>query len=107
VGLPRIFEETLRIDPSHHILGLRLSFFVAIALCLAGLGWFIHGQHGSRSARIAGRGAALLIAGVAATSVGGCRDDRGGSQEAASGNPTQVVQPENRPDQPPGSPRST
>jgi prolipoprotein diacylglyceryl transferase len=31
----RIFEETLRIDPSHHILGLRLNFFVATILALA------------------------------------------------------------------------
>ena len=30
----RIFEETLRIDYSEHILGLRLNFFVALVLCL-------------------------------------------------------------------------
>jgi prolipoprotein diacylglyceryl transferase len=104
----RIFEETLRIDPSHHILGLRLNFFVATALCLAGLAWFIYSQHGSRPARIAGRGAALLIAGVAATSVGGCGDDdRGDPPESASGEQTTLVQSEGRPEQPPGSPQST
>ncbi|HET9104567.1 MAG TPA: prolipoprotein diacylglyceryl transferase [Solirubrobacteraceae bacterium] len=37
----RMFEETLRIDYSNHILGLRLNFFVALALCLAGLLWFV------------------------------------------------------------------
>ena len=37
----RIFEETLRIDYSNHILGLRLNFFVASALCIAGLLWFV------------------------------------------------------------------
>jgi prolipoprotein diacylglyceryl transferase len=36
----RIFEETLRVDPAHHVLGLRLNFFLAVALTLAGLAWF-------------------------------------------------------------------
>jgi prolipoprotein diacylglyceryl transferase len=36
----RIFEETLRIDPAHHILGLRLNFFVASILCVVALAWF-------------------------------------------------------------------
>jgi prolipoprotein diacylglyceryl transferase len=36
----RIFEELLRVDPAHHILGLRLNFFVASILCAAGLAWF-------------------------------------------------------------------
>jgi prolipoprotein diacylglyceryl transferase len=42
----RIFEETLRIDYSNHLLGLRLNFFVAGALCIAGLLWFIGIQRG-------------------------------------------------------------
>jgi prolipoprotein diacylglyceryl transferase len=37
----RIFEELLRVDPAHHVLGLRLNFFVACLLCLAGLIWFV------------------------------------------------------------------
>jgi prolipoprotein diacylglyceryl transferase len=37
----RIFEETLRIDYSNHILGLRLNFWVAAILCLLGLTWFV------------------------------------------------------------------
>jgi prolipoprotein diacylglyceryl transferase len=37
----RIFEETLRIDYSNHILGLRLNFWVAGLLCLFGLAWFV------------------------------------------------------------------
>jgi prolipoprotein diacylglyceryl transferase len=36
----RIFEELLRVDPAHHILGLRLNFFVATILCATGLAWF-------------------------------------------------------------------
>lgn len=40
----RIFEETLRVDYSEHIFGLRLNFFVASVLCVAGLAWFIRSQ---------------------------------------------------------------
>jgi prolipoprotein diacylglyceryl transferase len=44
----RIFEETLRIDYSTHILGLRLNFFVASVLCVIGLLWFVAIQRGWR-----------------------------------------------------------
>jgi prolipoprotein diacylglyceryl transferase len=44
----RIFEETLRIDYSNHILGFRLNFWVAALLCLAGLLWFWAIQRGWR-----------------------------------------------------------
>jgi prolipoprotein diacylglyceryl transferase len=44
----RIFEETLRIDYSTHILGLRLNFFVASVLCVIGLLWFLVIQRGWR-----------------------------------------------------------
>ena len=37
----RIFEETIRIDYSKHILGMRLNFWIATLLCLAGLAWFV------------------------------------------------------------------
>ncbi len=40
----RIFEESLRVDPSEHFLGLRLNFYVASALTLFGLIWFIRIQ---------------------------------------------------------------
>ena len=50
----RIFEETLRIDYSEHILGLRLNFFVALVLCLLGLFWFVGIQRGWRG--FGGRG---------------------------------------------------
>jgi len=36
----RIFEELLRVDPSHYILGLRLNFFVACLVTVAGATWF-------------------------------------------------------------------
>lgn len=36
----RIFEELLRVDPSHYILGLRLNFFVACTGAIAAFAWF-------------------------------------------------------------------
>jgi prolipoprotein diacylglyceryl transferase len=36
----RIFEELLRVDPAHHVLGLRLNFFVACTLTITGATWF-------------------------------------------------------------------
>jgi prolipoprotein diacylglyceryl transferase len=43
-SLFRIFEELLRIDPAHHIAGLRLNFFIASLLSLAGLAAFLRIQ---------------------------------------------------------------
>jgi prolipoprotein diacylglyceryl transferase len=40
----RIFEESLRIDNSEHFLGLRLNFYVAGALTIVGLAWFVISQ---------------------------------------------------------------
>jgi prolipoprotein diacylglyceryl transferase len=40
----RIFEESLRIDSSEHFLGLRLNFYVAGVLVIAGLAWFVLNQ---------------------------------------------------------------
>ena len=37
----RIFEESLRVDSSQYIFGLRLNFYVASLLALAGIIWFI------------------------------------------------------------------
>ncbi len=37
----RIFEETIRIDYSVHILGMRLNFWIATLVCLAGVAWFV------------------------------------------------------------------
>ncbi|GIH20756.1 prolipoprotein diacylglyceryl transferase [Rugosimonospora africana] len=44
----RIFEESLRVDPSQYFLGLRLNFYIASAVTLAGLAWFIVLQRRSR-----------------------------------------------------------
>jgi prolipoprotein diacylglyceryl transferase len=45
----RIGEELLRVDPAHHIFGLRLNFYVATIICLAGLAWFVRTQRGPSS----------------------------------------------------------
>jgi prolipoprotein diacylglyceryl transferase len=42
----RIFEESLRVDFSQYFLGLRLNFYVASALALGGLVWFVALQRG-------------------------------------------------------------
>jgi prolipoprotein diacylglyceryl transferase len=47
----RIFEETQRIDYSNYILGMRLNFWIASLLCLAGLVWFVRLQRGSEPQR--------------------------------------------------------
>jgi len=44
----RIFEERLRVDPAHHILGERLNFWVACALTLVGAAWFVYTQRAGR-----------------------------------------------------------
>ncbi len=43
----RIFEESLRVDPAHHIFGLRLNLYVAAVLAIAGLVWFVRSQRGA------------------------------------------------------------
>ena len=40
-SLFRVFEEQLRIDYSVHVLGMRLNFWIATLVCLAGLAWFV------------------------------------------------------------------
>jgi prolipoprotein diacylglyceryl transferase len=83
----RIFEELLRVDPAHHILGLRLNFYVATILFAAGLVWFARIQHpGSRAGRAVSRGgpAALGLAWIAC-SVIGCGGTH--SARAATGEP--------------------
>jgi prolipoprotein diacylglyceryl transferase len=46
----RIFEELLRVDPAHHVLGLRLNFFIAAVLTILALVWFAGTQRATRSA---------------------------------------------------------
>ena len=44
----RIFEESLRIDPSHYLFGLRLNLYVASILTLVGAAWFWRTQRPRR-----------------------------------------------------------
>jgi len=57
----RIFEELLRVDPAHHILGLRLNFYVAGLLTAAGLLAFARIQR-PRSTRLVLRAAVAVAA---------------------------------------------
>jgi prolipoprotein diacylglyceryl transferase len=70
----RIFEELLRVDPSHHILGLRLNFFVASLLCIAGLTWFAYTQRGVTARRLSRGGPAALGIALIACAAIGCGD---------------------------------
>ena len=46
----RIFEESLRVDPSEHFLGLRLNIYVAAVLTVVGIVWFGYSQRHGRPA---------------------------------------------------------
>ena len=55
----RIFEESLRVDPSEHFLGLRLNMYVAIVLTVVGAVWFWRTQRRGRAEpAVAGAGPA-------------------------------------------------
>jgi prolipoprotein diacylglyceryl transferase len=47
-SLGRIWSELLRVDPAKHVLGMRLNFWVAIALFVVGLLWFARTQRAGR-----------------------------------------------------------
>jgi prolipoprotein diacylglyceryl transferase len=51
----RIFEELLRIDPAHYIIGLRLNFFIASLLSIAGLTAFLRIQRPTTPIPTSGR----------------------------------------------------
>ena len=69
----RIVEEPLRVDPAHRVLGLRLNFFVATLLCLAGLVWFAYTQGRRLTPRLASRGGPTALGlGWAACALIGC-----------------------------------
>jgi len=89
-SLARVGEELLRIDPAHHVLGMRLNFWVASLLCLAALAWFARIQWGWRRAPRA----AALLAGAVVLSTTGCgggaaRRDQPAAPTAATVAPVQ------------------
>lgn len=65
----RVFEETLRVDPAHHLLGLRLNYYVAALLCAGGLAWYarIQGLGWRARAFALAVAAVVLLAGCAGT----------------------------------------
>ena len=87
-SLGRIGEELLRVDPAHHILGLRLNFYVATVLFLAGLAWFARVQLGRFPWRSLRRGSALAVAGATlALSACGQADRADAAPHAMSSDP--------------------
>jgi prolipoprotein diacylglyceryl transferase len=76
----RIFEESIRVDPAHHILGLRLNFYVACALTIGGTLWFVVSQR-RRVPASPGRGrrraGTLLAVGGATIALAGCAQGAG------------------------------
>ena len=47
----RFFEELLRIDPAHHIAGLRLNAWMSLLGIVAGVIWYVLSQREDRPAR--------------------------------------------------------
>src|SRR5262249_34388184 len=96
----RIFEESLRVDPSEHFLGLRLNMYVAIAGTVAGGAWFWYTQRygkglpsntpGLAAARAAGGGTAAAGGGAGgppARAGGAPAPAPGGAAPGAAGAP--------------------
>ncbi|MGO9161133.1 MAG: prolipoprotein diacylglyceryl transferase [Streptosporangiaceae bacterium] len=81
----RIFEETIRIDYSVHILGLRLNFYIAIIGTLAGLAWFAAVQRKPMPEAAAGRGAAAADAAAADAVTGDGPAAEGEAADSAAG----------------------
>jgi len=72
----RIFEETIRIDSSAYFLGLRLNFFVAVCVTLAGLVWLAISQ---RKPKAVAGGSAVLAIGVLCVLAAGCSNGHAGT----------------------------
>ncbi len=85
----RIFEESLRVDSSQYFLGLRLNMYVASALTVFGIVWFLRIQ---RKGRRAAQGAALVaIGGILCAAAAGCAHTAHQSQAAPAPHPAAVV----------------
>src|SRR5229473_1435934 len=78
----RIYEESLRIDYSQHFLGLRLNTFVASALTLIGILWFIYTQRRRPAAAGAGAGPGAVAGDAADASHAGGPAEAGGPPAA-------------------------
>jgi prolipoprotein diacylglyceryl transferase len=89
----RIFEELLRVDPAHHIFGLRLNFYVASILCVVGIVWFVRIQRAKLervgSGAVRGGGALLATAGVLALAGCGHAARANSAHASTAGSPSQ------------------
>jgi prolipoprotein diacylglyceryltransferase len=90
-SLGRIGEELLRVDPAHHIAGLRLNFYVATLLFLAGMLWFVRIQRWSPPRPWVRRGSALALVG-ALVALAGCGQGHGATIAAAAADHWQTPQ---------------
>ena len=71
----RIFEESLRIDSSVHIFGLRLNMYIASVLAVIGAVWFYRTQHRPARALTAVGSADRAPAGTASAPPGAAAQD--------------------------------
>ncbi len=85
----RIFEETIRIDSSAYFLGLRLNFFVAVCVTLAGLIWFGLSQ---RKPKVVAGGSAVLAIGVLCAVAAGCGNNQPPAPAAGSASVPAITQ---------------
>lgn len=74
----RIFEESLRVDPAEHFLGLRLNFYIASVLALVGVIWFLRCQRAGR--RMVRGTLVICVGGILLAASAGC--DTGHSTSA-------------------------
>jgi prolipoprotein diacylglyceryl transferase len=93
-SLARIGEELLRVDPAHHIFGLRLNLYVASVLFLAGIAWFMRIQRVIVKKSTVRRGGALLAAGgvLALTGCGHASESGAKRSGSVSATPLSVVE---------------
>ena len=65
----QIFEETIGIDSSAHLLGLRLNFFFELVVTIAGLVWFLISQ---QHRYVVAKASAAAAIGVLCVLAAGC-----------------------------------
>jgi prolipoprotein diacylglyceryl transferase len=87
-SLARIGEELLRVDPAHHILGLRLNFYVASILFITGSASFVRTQRARVRPTTLRRGVALLAAGGLLALTGCGQASHTSDKQATAGSPT-------------------
>jgi prolipoprotein diacylglyceryl transferase len=93
----RIFEETLRVDPAHHVFGLRLNFYVATTLFVLGGIWFLHSQGFISRRRLARQGPTVLAAAWSVAGAVGCGERVAAAESSGVVPAVRTAQPSDRP----------